>query len=74
MKRKDLQELSVEYDLTGFVLPGKPGLVCVEGTQLNTDTWWSIVRLEGWDHDIVKQMEAAVGGIQRPNCDNDVTA
>ena len=30
VKRKDLQGLSSDLCLTGFVLPGKPGVICVE--------------------------------------------
>lgn len=65
VKRKDLQELSEEYDLTGFVLPGKPGLVCVEGTQLNTDTWWSIVRSWNWQKISCKRQETKPLSVDR---------
>ena len=30
VKRKDLQGLASDLRLTGFVLPGKPGVICVE--------------------------------------------
>lgn len=40
VKRKDILDLSREFDLTGFCLPGKPGIICVEGLAHNTDDWW----------------------------------
>ena len=30
-KRRNMAQLSDELELRGFVLPGKPGIVCVEG-------------------------------------------
>ena len=30
IKRKDLQGLASDLNLTGFVMPGKPGVICVE--------------------------------------------
>ena len=30
VKRKDLQGLASDLRLSGFVLPGKPGVICVE--------------------------------------------
>ena len=30
-KRRNMAQLSDEFDLRGFVLPGKPGIICVEG-------------------------------------------
>uniref|UniRef100_A0A6A7G6W0 RWD domain-containing protein 2A n=1 Tax=Hirondellea gigas TaxID=1518452 RepID=A0A6A7G6W0_9CRUS len=56
-KRKDLLELSVEYDLSGFMLPGKPGLICVEGIWANIETWWSIVRSWNWQKILCKRQE-----------------
>lgn len=43
VKRKDILDLSREFDLTGFCLPGKPGIICVEGMSRNTDDWWQKV-------------------------------
>ena len=33
-------ELSKQYDLSGFCLPGKPGIICIEGLEYNVESWW----------------------------------
>ena len=30
IKRKDMLDMAREYDVTGFCLPGKPGIICIE--------------------------------------------
>ena len=41
VKRKDLQGLASDLRLTGFVLPGKPGVMCVE---VRIPQIWTVVR------------------------------
>eukprot|EP00088_Acartia_fossae_P057770 TRINITY_DN6742_c1_g1_i10.p1 TRINITY_DN6742_c1_g1~~TRINITY_DN6742_c1_g1_i10.p1 ORF type:complete len:289 (-),score=30.38 TRINITY_DN6742_c1_g1_i10:161-1027(-) len=48
IKRKNMLDLSKEYCLSGFVLPGKPGIICIEGDSKNTGDWWAIVRNWQW--------------------------
>ncbi|KAK4316794.1 hypothetical protein Pmani_012052 [Petrolisthes manimaculis] len=57
VKRKDILDLSREFDLTGFCLPGKPGIICVEGLAHNTDDWWQKVRSWNWQKILVKKRE-----------------
>jgi len=48
VKRRDLQGLASEFNLTGFVMPGKPGVICVEGNSADVNDWWAIVRNWQW--------------------------
>jgi hypothetical protein len=40
-KRKNILEWSKELSLSGFSMPGKPGVVCVEGPQSACEEFWS---------------------------------
>uniref|UniRef100_A0A8C8A3Z2 RWD domain containing 2B n=1 Tax=Oryzias sinensis TaxID=183150 RepID=A0A8C8A3Z2_9TELE len=40
-KRKNILEWSKELGLSGFSMPGKPGIVCVEGPQAACEEFWS---------------------------------
>lgn len=40
-KRKNIIEWSKELSLSGFCMPGKPGVVCVEGLQSSCEEFWS---------------------------------
>lgn len=42
-KRREILELAHEYHISGFCLPGKPGIICVEGTEPDCEEWWSRV-------------------------------
>nr|XP_045621658.1 RWD domain-containing protein 2A-like isoform X2 [Procambarus clarkii] len=57
VKRKDILDLSKEFDLTGFCLPGKPGIICVEGLSCNTEDWWHKVRSWNWQKILCKKRE-----------------
>jgi len=48
IKRRDMLDMSKEFNVTGFVLPGKPGIICIEGDSKNTAEWWSIVKNWQW--------------------------
>ena len=39
-KRKCILEWAKELHLTGFSMPGKPGVICVEGIQENCEDYW----------------------------------
>ncbi|XP_068751088.1 RWD domain-containing protein 2A-like [Montipora capricornis] len=47
-KRKDILQWACDYDLTGFCLPGKPGVVCLEGNQINVEEYFSRLRRLNW--------------------------
>lgn len=40
-KRKNILEWAKELQLSGFCMPGKPGVVCVEGLQSACEEFWS---------------------------------
>jgi hypothetical protein len=42
-KISDLQNWAEELCLNGFIMPGKPGFVCVEGMETNCQMWWQRV-------------------------------
>ncbi|ROL44339.1 RWD domain-containing protein 2B [Anabarilius grahami] len=41
IKRKNILEWAKELNLSGFSMPGKPGIVCVEGLQSACDEFWA---------------------------------
>ena len=47
-KRRNILSSAHDLDLTGFCLPGKPGVVCVEGSERNTREFYSILRRWNW--------------------------
>ncbi|KAJ5825678.1 hypothetical protein N7474_002816 [Penicillium riverlandense] len=47
-KRGDMVNLAPGYSLTGFVLAGKPGVLCLEGTSRNIDAYMSFVKTHSW--------------------------
>lgn len=49
-KRKNILEWAKELQLTGFSMPGKPGVVCVEGLQDACEEFWARCVLEVITH------------------------
>lgn len=47
-KRKDILQWASDYNLTGFCLPGKPGVVCLEGNEYNVEEYFSRLRRLNW--------------------------
>lgn len=56
-KRQDIIKLAKELDLSGFSKPGKPGIICVEGTKENTQEFWKIIRQWAWQRITVRLSE-----------------
>uniref|UniRef100_A0A493T3A0 RWD domain containing 2B n=1 Tax=Anas platyrhynchos platyrhynchos TaxID=8840 RepID=A0A493T3A0_ANAPP len=56
-KRKNIIEWAKELSLSGFSMPGKPGVVCVEGLQSNCDEFWSRVRRLTWKRILIRHRE-----------------
>lgn len=42
-KRRELLELAQEFHLTGFCLPGRPGIICYEGADSDCEECWNKV-------------------------------
>lgn len=57
-KRQDIIKLAKELDLCGFSKPGKPGIICVEGSKENTQEFWKIIRQWAWQRITVRLSEA----------------
>jgi hypothetical protein len=47
-KRKDILDLAKDHQLTGFCMPGKPGIVCLEGILEICIEVWTIIRSWNW--------------------------
>ena len=48
VKRRNIVEWAKELGMTGFCMPGKPGIVCVEGLQENCDNYWQRLVFTGY--------------------------
>jgi hypothetical protein len=47
-KRDDMVNWAPSYGLTGFVLAGKPGILCLEGTSENISDYMAEVKTRSW--------------------------
>lgn len=56
-KRKNILEWSKELGLTGFSMPGKPGVVCVEGLQAACEDFWARVKVLTWKKIMIRHRE-----------------
>lgn len=56
-KRKYIMEWSEELGLSGFSMPGKPGIVCVEGAQEPCEEFWSRIRKLTWKRILIRHRE-----------------
>jgi len=62
-KRKNITDLALECELSGFLLPGKPAVVCVEGRLEQVTEWWAVVRNWNWKKVTIKiQEEVDISG------------
>ena len=43
-KRRHILDLATKADLTGFILPGRPGIMCIEGCEDDCHDTWIAVR------------------------------
>ncbi|XP_040027079.2 RWD domain-containing protein 2B isoform X1 [Gasterosteus aculeatus] len=56
-KRKNILEWSKELGLSGFSMPGKPGIVCVEGHHSACEEFWSRVKGLTWKKIMIRHRE-----------------
>lgn len=47
-KRQNIVKEAKNLNLTGFLRPGKPGIICVEGLKDDTQEFWRIIRQYNW--------------------------
>uniref|UniRef100_A0A8C4R122 RWD domain-containing protein n=1 Tax=Eptatretus burgeri TaxID=7764 RepID=A0A8C4R122_EPTBU len=57
VKRRDIVAWARDLGLSGFCLPGKPGIVCVEGAQEACEEYWTRLRRLSWHHIAIKHRE-----------------
>lgn len=56
-KREAILSNAKELKLNGFSLPGKPGIVCIEGEESNCKEWWRIIKGMTWQKIMLKRTE-----------------
>ncbi|XP_036393264.1 RWD domain-containing protein 2B [Megalops cyprinoides] len=56
-KRKNILEWAHDLGLTGFSMPGKPGVVCVEGLQTSCEEFWARVKVLTWKRILIRHRE-----------------
>uniref|UniRef100_A0A8C6SWL4 RWD domain containing 2B n=1 Tax=Neogobius melanostomus TaxID=47308 RepID=A0A8C6SWL4_9GOBI len=56
-KRKNILEWSKELGLSGFSMPGKPGVVCVEGPQAACEDFWARLKALTWKKIMIRHRE-----------------
>jgi len=57
MKRRSILDTAKEYQLTGFCLPGKPGIICTEGMAKNCAGFWTRIKSMNWKKIMCKKKE-----------------
>ncbi|XP_077992666.1 RWD domain-containing protein 2B-like [Glandiceps talaboti] len=57
VKRKNIVEWANELGLSGFSLPGKPGIICVEGDSKMVSEFWSRIKRLNWKKITMKQRD-----------------
>ena len=58
-KRRNILAYASDLELSGFCLPGKPGVVCVEGTEQNAKAFYSILRRWNWKSITCRRRESS---------------
>lgn len=56
-KRKRIVNWAKELDLNGFSMPGKPGIICVEGISGNVQEYWARLRTVPWQRLQIKETQ-----------------
>lgn len=56
-KRKDILQWAKELSLSGFSMPGKPGVVCVEGPHGACEEFWSRLKKLNWKRILIRHRE-----------------
>lgn len=61
-KRRNLVSLASHLGLNGFSMPGKPGVIVVEGDLDKCQAFWDAVRSWNWKRIVLRDSEAAEEG------------
>lgn len=65
-KRRNIVHWAEELHLNGFSLPGKPGIICVEGQESDVDEYWTCLRHLTWKRLQIKDKEL-LGDVHESN-------
>ncbi|XP_067896614.1 RWD domain-containing protein 2B [Heterodontus francisci] len=68
-KRKNILEWAKELSLTGFSMPGKPGVFCVEGPQSACEEYWARTKRLTWKRILIRHREDATLDITKVDVD-----
>ncbi|KAM3968001.1 RWD domain-containing protein 2A [Aphomia sociella] len=56
-KREEIVKKARELKLTGFSLPGKPGIICIEGPDADCKEWWKDIKSMSWKKIMIRKTE-----------------
>lgn len=56
-KRRKILLFAKDFNISGFCLHGKPGIICAEGTAANCDKFWTNVKQMTWKKILCKMKE-----------------
>lgn len=56
-KRREILNLANTLKITGFCLPGKPGIICIEGSATDCNEWWHAIKSMNWKRIFCKYTE-----------------
>ncbi|KOB66294.1 RWD domain-containing protein 2A [Operophtera brumata] len=56
-KREEIAKKCKELKLTGFCLPGKPGVICIEGDESACKDWWQDIKSMTWKKIVIRKIE-----------------
>ena len=60
IKRKDILDYSSELQLSGFSMPGKPGIIVIEGMEEDVEEFWYRIRSMNWKRLVMKEKTCEV--------------
>ncbi|XP_018784493.1 PREDICTED: RWD domain-containing protein 2A [Bactrocera latifrons] len=64
-KRQEIQRVARNMDLSGFLRPGKPGIICVEGVRAHTQEFWRVIKAMHWQHITICKSELWQGKLEQ---------
>lgn len=56
-KRRNILGFASQHCCTGFILPGRPGIICIEGVKEDCDEVWRKIRSMNWKKIMLKKEE-----------------
>lgn len=62
IKRQNIVKLCKNHELSGFMWPGKPGVICIEGLADNVDEVVRVIKSWQWQKLKIVKVESGTGG------------